>query len=730
MKKSNTVKIFFLTILFTLLIYPQGNHPNLFLNTKEVNEIKLSLGKYPLFDQAFNKAKETVDKAISLAMDVPIPKDAGGYTHERHKKNYTEMQLAGVLFSVTGEKKYAEFIKNMLFKYAELYPTLGHHPMASGESAGRLFWQSLNETVWLVNTAQAYDCIYDWLKPEERKTIEDNLFIPMAKFLSEEKIDEFDRIHNHGTWTVTAVGMIGYVMGNRDLVDKALYGSKKDRTGGFLKQIDMLFSPDGFYTEGPYYVRYAILPFVTFAKVINNNQPELKIFNYRNEILKKAFYSAIQLTNSNGAFIPINDALKEKTYLSPEVITALDFTYSEYGEDKNLLGIAKKQNKVTLSGDGLKVAKALNTLNDIPCFPYESIEYTDGFDGKEGGIGILRAGTLDDQETLIMKYTGHGLSHGHYDKLTMLIYDKGNEILQDYGAARFINVETKFGGRYLPETKSFTRQTIAHNTITVDGKSHYLGKEKTSEQYHADKHFFSASDPMLQVMSSKVNGVYNGVDMQRTMAMVTDKTLSRPLVIDVFKVSSKEKHNYDLPFWYMGHLTYSNIKPKTFDKQMSVLGNENGYQHIWNEGEGMCDSTFSFSWLQGNRYYSVTSAVDKNTKVNFVRVGGSDPDFNLRHEPGVILRTNADSHVFASVIEPHGLWDGVNEFSQNALGNISKVTVLLSNDDYTVVEITGNKIHWYFLVNNKEASDKKKHSLTVAGKDFRWDGNYSLIKEN
>ena len=302
-------------------LFGGNQHPNLLINNNDIQEIRASLGKYPVFDKAYQKVKDMVDKALTFPMDVPVPADAGGYTHERHKKNYTEMQAAGILFSITNDVKYSAFIREMLLKYAALYPTLGRHPSASNESAGRLFWQSLNETVWLVNVAQAYDCIYDWLSAADRNKIETGVFKPMAKFLTEEKVEEFDRIHNHGTWTVTAVGMIGYVMGDRDLVDKSLYGSKKDGSGGFMRQLDELFSPDGFYTEGAYYVRYAMLPFFTFAKAIDNNQPELKIFQYRDQILRKAFYTAIQLTYTNGAFIPINDALKEKNYLSPEIIS-------------------------------------------------------------------------------------------------------------------------------------------------------------------------------------------------------------------------------------------------------------------------------------------------------------------------------------------------------------------------------------------------------------------------
>src|SRR5205807_422356 len=110
-------------------------------------------------------------------------------------------------------------------------------------------------------TALAYDCVYDWLKPAERRRFEANVFRPMADWLSVNQAKEFDRIHNHGTWATAAVGTLGYVIRDTSYVNRALYGTKRDKSGGFLRQLDLLFSPDGYYMEGPYYVRYAILPF-------------------------------------------------------------------------------------------------------------------------------------------------------------------------------------------------------------------------------------------------------------------------------------------------------------------------------------------------------------------------------------------------------------------------------------------------------------------------------------
>ena len=705
-------------------------HPSLFLTQHDVRVMKESLGKYPLFDRSLQEARMLVDRAISRPFDVPVPKDAGGYTHETHKQNYTVMHLAGILYQVTGQEKYAAFVKEMLFKYADLYPTLGRHPAAAGQAAGRLFWQTLNETVWLVHTTQAYDCIVEYLSASDRKKIEENIFRLMANFFVKEHTHELDRIHNHGTWTCAAVGMAGYVLGDRELSQQALYGSKKDGSGGYLKQLELLFSPDGYYTEGPYYVRYALWPFYTFAQVIENNEPNLKIFEFRNGILGKALYSALQLTYTNGAFIPFNDALKEKSYLSPEIVIALNIAYTRYSNDRSLLPIAKRHNSVMLSGAGVAVAKAIAGDPDVGEFPYASVEYTDGATGTEGGLGILRSGPFEDQSLLLMKYTAHGLSHGHYDKLSILYYDQGREILQDYGSVRFINVEPKYGGRYLPENKTFALQTIAHNTVTVDQRSQFSGNVRISEQHHADRHFFSATDKSYQVMSAKLSHAYDGVTMQRTVAMVQDEQFPASVVIDLFKIDAKDEHTYDLPFFYMGHLINTNANYIAHQKQRTAWGTESGYQHLWLEAEGKAQNDLQVSWLAGQRYYTVTSNVDSATRVYFVRIGANDPNFNLRNEPAFVLRQKARSHVFASVLEPHGSWDGTNEFSANARPAVKSIAVLSSDEEATVVEISGeNGLQWFFFVANGEASDTKEHSVTVRGKRYTWKGNSHLQKQ-
>src|SRR5438552_12725956 len=96
-------------------------HPSIFLTKQEAAAIRAGAPKYPLLQRSLNEAKQTLAAALAAPIDVPQPGEAGGYEHERHKQNYREMQLAGQLFQITGDVRYARFVRDMLDKYAVLY---------------------------------------------------------------------------------------------------------------------------------------------------------------------------------------------------------------------------------------------------------------------------------------------------------------------------------------------------------------------------------------------------------------------------------------------------------------------------------------------------------------------------------------------------------------------------------------------------------------------------------
>ena len=704
-----------------------AQHPSVSISRPEAQAIMAELDELPILASSYQVLKDATDLALGQSMDVPQPGEAGGYAHERHKQNYRDMKNAGYLFTLTGDVRYAEFIKQMLDRYAELYPTLGLHPLAHKQAAGRLFHQILNENVWLLNTAQAYDCIYTWLTPEDRARYEEKIFRPMVNLISVDHAREFDRIHNHGMWSTAAVGMIGLVMGDDELVERALKGTTKDGTGGFLAQVEHLFSPDGYYMEGAYYVRYAMRPLLFFAEALERTRPDVRIYEFKDQIIKKAFYSAVQMTYPNGAFIPINDASRSMNIQAPGILYGTAVILDRYGYDQNLLGLARIQEAVYLNGSGLKLAEAYTRTGSVSEPTWSSVEFRDGDDGEQGGFGILRTKQGRDQTLLAMKYGVHGMGHGHFDQLSFVYYDQGSDVVNDYGFSRWINIETKYGGRYLPENDSYAKQTVAHNTLVVDGESQNGFDRSEADQVHGNRHYFHASDPDIQVMSATANDQYAGVAMQRTMLLIKDSRLPYPVAVDVYRVRSARRHQYDLPLHYDGQIMNTTFDYSVFTQGMATVGKQFGYQHLWQEATATLQEDGSFTWLDGHRYYSYLMDITGRNEIIFGRIGAGDPHFNLRSEPVLIRRVTGKDMVFASVIEPHGFFDEATETSSNAYPELQTIDVMGHSDEATVLELGGkNNIKWVIMLNNGPADTQQQHQVEFNGTTYTWTGNYRV----
>lgn len=681
---------------------------------------------YPLFAVERERVEALVRAAMAQGVNVPTPRDpGGGYTHEQHKRNYQAIYNAGALYRLTGDRAYADFARDLLLEYAELYPTLGKHPAGRGEIPGRLFWQTLNDSVWLVHSIQGYDAIRETLTAEERRRIDDDVFRRMASFLSHETPANFERIHNHATWAVAAVGMTGYVLRDRDLSDKALTGLKKDGSAGFLTQVDQLFSPDGYYEEGPYYQRYALAPFIIFAGAIDRNEPERGIFQRRDGVLLKAVDTLIQ-SSYGGYFIPINDAILDKGLDTDELVTGVASVYART-QDAGLLSIAQRQGRTLLSPEGLKVAEASASGAAKP-YAFRSVLLSDGPDGTRGGLAIIRAGGEDGQ-ALVQKATAMGMGHGHFDKLNWLFYDNGQTVVTDYGAARFLNIEAKAGGVYLPENTSWAKATVAHNTLVVNERNQFGGHWQTGEN-HAPEVLFFDKAAGTQIVSARQAGAYDGVTFTRTQALVEHPELERPVVIDLLRVSGERPARYDLPLHYNGHIMKLGFEAERAVAERPVLGASDGYQHLWVDAVSQpSQDSRSLTWLLGGRFYTWRFASNVPAQAILAESGANDPDFNLRREPALILRADGQKDAaFVGVLEPHGRYDGRAE---TVVGADSAIRDLRSvrGADAEVVVVTLASGKTVVLGVADEASPRAAHAVTANGRTWRWTGPWARLDQ-
>lgn len=679
--------------------------------------------RYPMFASELKRVRKEVDAAIKAGIDVPVPKDpGGGRTHEQHKRNYTALYGAGLLYRATGDKAYADYAGKMLLAYAKLYPGLGPHPAASNEAAGRLFWQSLNDAVWLVYAIQGYDAVRDALPAQDRQAIEQNVFRPMAKFLSEEQPQVFDIIHNHATWACAAVGMTGYVLHDQALVDKALKGLDGSGKAGFLRQIDQLFSPDGYYTEGPYYQRYALQPLVLFAHAIDANAPERKIFAYRDGVLLKAIKASVQLTY-DGYFFPFNDAMPDKSLRTDELYQAVAIGYG-VTHDPSLLSIAQWQGRTTLTPEGLEVARDVAAGKAQP-FPYASMLLRDGPEGEQGGLAIMRSDPSDQGEVLVAKNTAQGMGHGHYDKLNWILYDNGHPIVTDYGAARFLNIEAKDGGRYLAENTSWAKQTVAHNTLVVNETSHFGGKVKAASAL-APKQIFFADAGATKISTAEMVGAYPGVAFRRTLAQVTVEGLAAPLVVDLLSVKGGKPAQYDLPLHFAGQIIDAGFPLQSNVGTRPVLGTDAGYQHLWVDATGTPDaSNARLTWINDNRFYTWRMLPPAGASVILAESGSNDPRFNLRREPVLIQRvTDATDTIFVGVLEPHGAYDPSAETTKGSTSRIRALRHVRAADaDLVSIDLVDGRTVTLAVADGAEAG--REHKAVVDGKAVTWKGHFA-----
>ncbi|PHR56119.1 MAG: hypothetical protein COA43_14415 [Robiginitomaculum sp.] len=347
---------------------------------------------------------------------------------------------------------------------------------------------------------------------------------------------------------------------------------------------------------------------------------------------------------------------------------------------------------------------------------------TDGPNGDQGALDIIRASTDPDDLAVVMKNTSQGLGHGHFDKMGLLVFDAGSEILRDYAAARFLNIEAKYGGHYLPENNAFAKQTIAHNALVVDETSHFNGVTKTGNLHAPNLGPFITEDG-LTMASADIDTAYPDVSLSRTVAMISDAAFPRPIIVDLVEGHSKAVHQYDLPFYYNGHITETNFPVQGHARSRKPLGDKNGYQYLWNAAQTEIGSPLSqVTWLLNHSFYSVSTVVPSGAEVIFVEIGASDPNFNLRREPGFILRARQANGVsFVSVIEPHGEYNPTDEYTIGSHSLVQLVEHFEAGAD-ELIKITTKAGEIVSLGIADDENETARHTVNVNGVDFTWSG--------
>ncbi|MHB0939574.1 MAG: heparinase II/III domain-containing protein [Armatimonadota bacterium] len=493
-------------------------------------------------------------------------------------------------YALTGDAKYARPVRDAMLEMARLYPTFERHdrwgrkgPLAS--IGGWRYAQLLDEAVALIDLSQAYDLIAGGLTVDERKTIEEKLLGYVAR-----NIQQFhyfsDPKNNHRTWFNAAYANVGVAIGDNRLLDDAI-----NAQGGLLWQLDHSITADGIWYEGT--MAYHFYALQAVQDTLNAVRRAGWTFA-DNAKLKSLWLGPMQSTYPNGAFPVINDSdpgnLRDRA-----VFYRWAYEYFKDARFAELAGVAKAGEKAPLASADLAGI----------------------------GLGVLRRQNGDNPLCTMIDYGIHGGGHGHPDKLGIVLFGLGQELVLDNGRISYS----------VPEYRTWCRTTVAHNTVVIDGKN---------QQEDTGRMLFFQETPQYTAALAASDGAYPGYALRRFLVLADN------LLIDVFAVRGEKKAQID---W----LLHSRGTPTTdlpMAERTEPLGLENGYQHLkeLKQGGGAPAVAFTFM-LDGGKFYRVHCPGDADSTL----VTGIGIGYHLADRvPFLLRRREAASIAFVTVYDLSG----------------------------------------------------------------------------
>ncbi|MEZ4865060.1 MAG: heparinase II/III family protein [Caldilineaceae bacterium] len=456
--------------------------------------------------------------------------------------------------------------------YAEQYTTYQKVPRTVA-NPGVATYTTLDESVWVLPLAWAFELVRDQLAPTTHDQIAQQLFAPVAAHLI---AHHFGGIHNFACWHNAAIGTIGVVLDRADLVAFAL-----ESDFGAINQLQRGVLADGLWFEGSFsYHFYTLYALLTLAKALRH-QPGYDL--HQRPELHAMLLAPIQSAYPDWSLPAPNDCWYFTSLLSdcchgvPPGPAFYEIGYAWYDEPRfgEVLQRAYQQGPRD-SLDALLFGPA-----ELPTTPLSALS---SVHLQASGYAILRAlpttaATPPQPETeqryLLLKYGPHGGGHGHPDKLNLILSAHGQRLSPDLGTPGYgVDLFT-----------SWYRQTVCHNTVTLNGRS----QPAATGQIH---HFRAAGD--FQIADASVQwpldgGPYHGVTLRRVV-------LARPdYFLDLFLVDAPQPHRIDWIYRNAGQL--QSTLPLTAYPALRDEGE--GYQHLGQPQHSRTDEPLQATWQVG-----------------------------------------------------------------------------------------------------------------------------------
>ena len=378
----------------------------------------------------------------------------------------------GLAYRMTGEKQYAEKLKEILFSYCnknvwEEDNLLNRNP---SWHAGLLL-AKVTRTV-----AVGYSCIYNYLSPSERKLIVEALvnkgILPTLNdwLIGPQRIHSFDSM-GHNWWSVCVfeAGIAVLAIRNeepraKEWLDEILKSIPQwiDYQGTILGHKPANFDREGGFYESVNYASFAICSLLKFRLAYLNTFPKAEFVSV--PVLDKIdkFFIDVCYPNS-GPLMSVNfgDGEFGPNDENPiNLLLANGFYKGRYRWyfSQNKLGHRPIGNRSVndMSPAAFDLIYSLDlekqSVPDSPGLPLSAL-YPDM------GWAMLRSSWNKDATLLAIK-SGFTFNHAHADAGSYILYHNGKNLIVDSGSSSYD----------APEYTKYFCQSDAHNVVLFNGK--------------------------------------------------------------------------------------------------------------------------------------------------------------------------------------------------------------------------------------------------------------------
>lgn len=427
-----------------------------------------------------------------------------GYVHARWAREAAQL---GLVYQITGESKYARKAREILLAYAAKYlsypRTRYGDPKTHGN--GRATAHYLTESTWLIDMARATDMVWDQLSEAERQGLAKSVFYPALR----DSIDPVRcYVHNIQCWKNSALGLVGLLYDDTELLRKALH----DEAEGFWQQIEKGILPGGVWYEGSWgYHFYTMSAMVPLTEACRHCGLDLYV-----------------------------DGLKDM-YLAPIRFVMPDLRLPNFN-DAGLVDFAKLGYRYELASARWDDPALRTMLSYRPRRTRDALLYGIDMAEKEkaptplvksanhegAGYAILARGEGKDATWLCLKYSPPSKYHGHPDRLGFILYARGRLVAPDPG-------NLSYG---LALHRDWYKTTLSHSTLMVD---------ETSQKKEQGRCLGFGAENGVDYVVLDAGEAIPGVRFVRTAAL-----LDQDLVVFIDQVRSDRERLLDFAYHQEG----------------------------------------------------------------------------------------------------------------------------------------------------------------------------------